>query len=488
MIARTAPFSCALVWVALAACGGPAEFDPGTLSPDQVRPELASTETHVERYEGDNVIVLSAQEDLFDGFALQANVISPTCGPINNVCHNAKEYPDLHTPANFLSAIGAPCNVQPGSYQAVYDRCEPKGDRLALGHDQPELEVAYIEYVAGSAEEDDEATADAASPGLHIYLAGSVDLDDREFWSDARFMRSFIDEDGSVQELPFFTFQSRYRIVADDPYRYGDGERGTHVVAQVRDYQTGQVDELLSVGIREADKNRNGILGARRDGNPISLIAPGNPEESYLVGRMRGAMTGDRIPGSRMPLANEPLDSVEMLALFCFIEGLSDRQQPVDLATPIDYSSCSYSQRPEELELLGSGVSWDGRIRRILDINCGGCHGGEAPAADLDLKDGDVHARLLEASSQRPELKLVEPGQPDMSYLLHKLEDDPSILGAAMPVDPLDPERRLMPRELADMRAWIEEGALPGGEAEVEAETEAEQGADDAGMPADAGF
>lgn len=454
----------ALVPLASQGCDYEGTFDPGRLEASETRPELPEPAGAPTPYNGNNAIVTAAQTRLYDGFALHANVIYPTCGPINGVCHNAKEYPDLHTPANFLGAVDAPCNVQPGSHEAVFDRCEREGDRLDLGRGQP-LEVAYIEYVAGDGDNAGDDEAQPSTPGLHIFLAGEVQLSERdqnrEFWSEARFLRTFVDEDGKVEELPFFTYASRYRRVAETPYEFGDGQRGTHLVAEVRNYQTRRIEQLLAGGVQQADMNRNGILGARGEGH-VRMIVPGDPESSYLVARLLGTMGDERIPGSRMPLANEPLDGVEMLGLFCFIEGLAEVQGVPDLSRPIDYAGCSYSQRPEDLELLGSGVSWDGRIARILEFNCGGCHGGEDPAADLNLKDGDVHARLLEVSNQRPELKLVEPGQPDMSYLLMKLEADPSIVGAPMPIDPLDGNRRLMPQELADVRAWIGEGALPG--------------------------
>jgi mono/diheme cytochrome c family protein len=117
-------------------------------------------------------------------------------------------------------------------------------------------------------------------------------------------------------------------------------------------------------------------------------------------------------------------------------------------------------------------------VSRILAFNCGGCHGGDAPMADLNLKDGDVYARLMQMSSQRTELKLVEPAQPDLSYLWLKLNGDPSIVGSAMPLDPLNGTRRLTTQELADIKSWIEEGALMNGGGTTP----------DAGSPMDAGL
>jgi hypothetical protein len=172
-------------------------------------------------------------------------------------------------------------------------------------------------------------------------------------------------------------------------------------------------------------------------------------------------MFGAPIPGSRMPLANQPLSVPEMLALFCFVQGLDQAGTPrtVNLASAIDYARCSYSAAPEALNLLGSGVTWARRVKNILEFNCGGCHSGPAPQAALDLKDGNVYTRLLMPSTQRPDLPLIKARAPADSYLWRKLTGE-MITGARMPLNPLTGQGRLSDPELADIKAWIEAGAV----------------------------
>jgi hypothetical protein len=126
--------SLAVLAATLVACGG--ELEDAKLSGEigfqPERPSLGAAQ-NPERYTGTNATVLEAQERLGTGLELHRKVVHRTCGPDGGVCHNSKEYPDLHTPANFLGAIGAPCNVQPGGFEAVFDRCERPGDRLELG-------------------------------------------------------------------------------------------------------------------------------------------------------------------------------------------------------------------------------------------------------------------------------------------------------------------------------------------------------------------
>jgi hypothetical protein len=445
----------ALSLFCLAACGEEAteedvlgttiEFEPN-------RPSSSQDDSEVDDYSGDNEHVQEAQERFRTGLDLHRKVIYRTCSPNGGVCHNSSEYPDLQTPANFFDTIGAPCNVQPGEWQSVYDRCERPGDRFALtGQDMREIEIGWIEYVGGEEIDyrDEEETPEADSPGLHIYLHDPVPVEREEVYSTGQFIRTFIDDDGTVQDLAFANFRTRWWILDD----------GSHIMAEVRDYQVDQVNELMSVGIVQGDLNRNGEYGAR-DSRPVSLLEPQNPEESYLIGRLRGTMQGEEIPGSRMPLANQPLSISEMLALYCFVEGLSDSDNPPEGSAPIDYENCSYSQAPEELNLLGDGVTWSGRVSQILEANCGGCHGGTSPAEGLDLVGDDAYDTLLEASTQVPDLKLVEPGEPDQSYLWLKLNGDDSIVGSQMPIDPLEGERTLTQPELDDINTWIVNGAM----------------------------
>jgi hypothetical protein len=431
--------------------GGNIDFEPN-------RPNSEGVED-VEPYTGGNQTVLRAQEKFRTPLDLHSKVIQRTCGPTGGVCHNQKEYPDLHTPANFLSAVGAECNVQPGEYSSVYDRCERPGDRFKFqGADYQEIEIGYLERIQGEyvdftaddRPEDAPSKPSADTPGLHIYLASPIPVDREQTYSTGQFIRTFVNEDGNVQDLAFANFRTRWWIL--------DG--GTHLMAEVRDYQVDNVNELLSVGIEQGDLNRNGVYGARET-EDAKLLDPGNPETSYLIARMRGRMEGEPVPGTRMPLANQPLSVEEMLALFCFVEGLpSDLQKTPEGTTPIDYKNCSYSENPESLNLLGEGVSWSGRVKPILEANCGGCHAGAEPLGQLNLVDEEAYTTVLGPSNQQPSLNLIEPGSPEDSYLWLKITGDDSISGQAMPINPIDGTSTLSEGELSDIRTWIENGAI----------------------------
>lgn len=407
------------------------------------RPTLPEGQA-VEPYLGSDPYVVGAQERFRTGLDVHRKIVWRTCTPNDGVCHNQKEYPDLHTPANFVAAINAPCNVQPGEPASVYDRCERPGDRFRLNRDDfgAGIEVAWIQNISGE-ETTDEEEITRESQGFHVELRAPISGDRDEIWAQAQFIRT-TDNDG---DIVFAQFETRWRVLEDRK----------HLVGEVRNYQNERAAELARVGIREGDANRNGIFGA--DENPIvPMINPGNPEESYLIARVRGEMLGERVPGSRMPLANQPLDISEMLALFCYIEGIPTDGN-VDLASAVDYKNCSYSEDPGSLNLLGEGVTWSSRVSKILEANCGGCHSSVNPDAGLDLLSESAYERLLEPSTQKPELNLVEPGDYENSYLWHKIAGDPDIVGLPMPYNPLTGEGSLTQAELGDIQTWIANGA-----------------------------
>ena len=438
----------------LAGCSSDGEIQrpTGTLSYEPEQPTLMPS-GQAPAYSGTNEYVLQAATQHRTGLELHRNVIIRTCGPTGGVCHNRKEYPDLHTPANFLNAVGAPCNVQSADFEGVYDGCEQPGDRLRID-DETEVEIGYVEYIPGDEQEyGDNFEAKPDTPGLHIYLQSPMGggNDRRERYGAGLFIRSFVTDAGEIENIAYERFETRWF--------YLDG--GKHLVGAVREYQIDRVQQLLDVGIKQGDMNRNGVYGAR-DKTPLRLIQAGQPDASYLVGRLRGELGAEKIPGTRMPLANDPLTIPDMLGLYCFIEGLpaSTTEAVIDLESSIDYETCRWSLDPEGLNLLGEGATWRGRVKPLLEANCGGCHGGAEPQAGLSLQGDDMYEVVLGMSQQKPTLPLITPGDPSASYLWLKLTAAEGIAGFGMPIDPLAGVRKLSPGALADIETWIMNGAL----------------------------
>src|SRR5690606_23263998 len=160
---------------------------------------------------------------------------------------------------------------------------------------------------------------------------------------------------------------------------------------------------------------------------------------------------------TRMPVTNEPLTIEDMVALFCFVEGIPTAlEHELDLGAPINYADCHAAEDPEGLNLLGNGASWLGRVQPRLEANCGGCHGGDEPQGGFDVLSEGLDDRLFRNSLQQTELPFGAPGAPEQSHLWLKLPSAEGILGPGMPIQPLQGARMLPEGALADIRTWIE--------------------------------
>ncbi|HEV8395397.1 MAG TPA: hypothetical protein VGQ37_14045 [Vicinamibacterales bacterium] len=92
-------------------------------------------------------------------------------------------------------------------------------------------------------------------------------------------------------------------------------------------------------------------------------------------------------------------------------------------------------------------------------LACVNCHTavGRVPSAGLDLTAGNSYSRLVGVSSvERPGVLRVAAGDPDNSYIVHKLEGRSDIVGGRMPrgTGPF-----LTSGQMLVIRRWIADGA-----------------------------
>jgi hypothetical protein len=105
-------------------------------------------------------------------------------------------------------------------------------------------------------------------------------------------------------------------------------------------------------------------------------------------------------------------------------------------------------------------ISYSKDVEPIFQRECAECHGGQRPKKGLDLSQGKGYQNLVGRKSvEVPELELVAPGNPQASYLWHKLEHTAKE-GKGMPRG-IFSSRKLPEGELSLIRQWIEQGANP---------------------------
>jgi hypothetical protein len=109
----------------------------------------------------------------------------------------------------------------------------------------------------------------------------------------------------------------------------------------------------------------------------------------------------------------------------------------------------------------GDAGTYDGIASTVIVPRCatGACHGGATPVNFPSCEaDRWYDAMVGVPSLQAPGMNLIEPGDPEQSYLVHKLRGTQGVVGgggARMPVA----DAPLGDAEQAALEAWITNGA-----------------------------
>lgn len=110
----------------------------------------------------------------------------------------------------------------------------------------------------------------------------------------------------------------------------------------------------------------------------------------------------------------------------------------------------------------GGAVTLSGDVQPIFTANCArsGCHAAPSPQEGQDLTDGQAYASIVNvASHELPTMDRVTPGDPDDSYLVHKIQGTHVAVGGSGARMPFG-GTRLPQNQINLIRSWIQQGAL----------------------------
>ncbi|MCA9772222.1 MAG: hypothetical protein KC466_07415, partial [Myxococcales bacterium] len=130
-------------------------------------------------------------------------------------------------------------------------------------------------------------------------------------------------------------------------------------------------------------------------------------------------------------------------------------------------------------------ATWRSIQDNIFTPRCTECHAGGAAPLGLRLDEAVSYEQLVGVRSvQIPQLFRVDPGDPDASYLVQKVEGAAGILGGRMPLE----RAALSAQQIAVIRQWIADGAPRGDAFRVGAEEAIYESLPDAVALPDGGF
>jgi hypothetical protein len=271
--------------------------------------------------------------------------MAPKCGPVGGVCHNTKEFPDLHTSANMLDAIGLYCNVLADGPEVTENLCEPVGDVLVLTSGQDvgfTSQIGQLFEVPGDMACDDPEVADlpdslGSDRELCMTLKEKVPLgaavgEDLVSFSVVR--------PDSVTGEQLVLLQYEDRLLTSQASKF------------VRFTEFGmltlQDQDTFLYTIHQGDLNGDGLFGSETNESGL-LIKPGDPLHSYIVWRMMGWGLAPR-----MPLAEAPMTPMMQLAMMCWIKHLDP-----GAADPHPNDAIAYDDCLEFLEQIDDLEEWN---------------------------------------------------------------------------------------------------------------------------------
>jgi len=207
-----------------------------------------------------------------------------------------------------------------------------------------------------------------------------------------------------------------------------------------------------SGGLSLAPADLDSLIGKPSGGSSLPLVEIGNVTGSYLAIKMLPddvlAANGLERSGSRMPTTSD-FTNPNNATILAWIAGA---EFPGDGGTGSTGSTGSDSDSDSS---TGDGVlDFDSDIWPIFQA-CS-CHLGGA--GGLTLTEADAYANIVGVpSAVVPGLNLIEPDEPENSYLLHKLLDTQGEVGGGGTLMP--PGDPLSAAELDLIEEWILAGA-----------------------------
>jgi mono/diheme cytochrome c family protein len=113
----------------------------------------------------------------------------------------------------------------------------------------------------------------------------------------------------------------------------------------------------------------------------------------------------------------------------------------------------------------GTQVSFSQQVQPIFTAKCAlsGCHGSgnlQPPEKPMNLSAGQAYSNTVNVSSaQLGSMDRIEPGQPDRSYLVHKIQGTHLQVGGSGVRMPATGDF-LSQSQIDLIRSWIAQGAL----------------------------
>ncbi len=204
----------------------------------------------------------------------------------------------------------------------------------------------------------------------------------------------------------------------------------------------------------------SGLVGRKSNESSRLLIAPGDPNSSYLMDKVLGTQA---MQEDLMPLGDDPLSAENLQLIRDWIASMPGEEAapaaaPAAVPAPSAPTAAPAAPAPDP--------ALEANAKAVFDEYCTTCHaeGGSLDDPSEFPLEGDLSILIGRKSNESDKL-LIAPGDPDGSYLMDKVLGTPAMKEELMPLgdDPVPADK------LQALRDWI--SAMPTAEAAAPAAT-----------------
>lgn len=182
---------------------------------------------------------------------------------------------------------------------------------------------------------------------------------------------------------------------------------------------------------------------------------------------VQGATAALRAPGSTTDIMTRTTDAGGNYSFARVAEGDWDVFLSVAVGTQVEGSNParvsvtdgSSSPLNFSTSQITATVSFSTDVMGIFNANCNNCHTAGGPPAQLNLDPGVAYSQIVGVpATELGSMDRIEPGDPDNSYLVNKLQGTHLSVGGSGTVMP--PSGGLPQATINLMRTWVSEGAF----------------------------
>ena len=225
-------------------------------------------------------------------------------------------------------------------------------------------------------------------------------------------------------------------------------------------------DPMMELGDADAAYDVLVDHPAAETGGALDRVDPGDSENSYIIHKLRGTHSEVGGSGERMPQGGPYLDDATIDAIAGWIDAGASEEvtsgDDDDATGDDDDATGDDDDSAGDDDDSATSPTFSDVYSTIISQECG-CHSGSSHSTGFFF-DGSAatgYGNLVGVDSfENPGMNRIEPGDPDDSYLVNKIQGTAGAVGGSNPSQMPLGGPFLSQTQIDLVRAWVAGGAV----------------------------